>query len=332
MKRFLKTVILVGLSGVCLGWMYVALGHSFTLKEAILSAPEATSIAKDASSATKAAITDVMTWDICLSASLLWMFTTAACGSFIQATCWHYLETQHKRPVPRLLRMMVTFVIAMLLGAALLECVFHKSLTTLWAASAFSGLGLILGLKDMLTDIFSGVLLNLDQPFRIHDRIKISINAGSVMEGHVVDIDWRSTKLRTLSGDLVVIPNSIVTGSAVTNLIKGSRPECCEFKLHIDPEAPVEMVRKMILIAAGNSPVVMKNPAPVALVNDLHDWCVEYLIQFHYESSTTSIAVARDMVITAVLDQMRRNRIVMASQKHEILMQQRSAPSSNSWE
>lgn len=69
--------------------------------------------------------------------------------------------------------------------------------------------------KDSLAGIVSGVFLLLDKPFVIGDVI----NIGDV-EGHVEDISFRSTRVRTFSQSLVIIPNNTISNENITNWSK----------------------------------------------------------------------------------------------------------------
>jgi small-conductance mechanosensitive channel len=68
--------------------------------------------------------------------------------------------------------------------------------------------------RDILTDIISGAMILIDQPFRIGDRLDLpSIDSW----GDVVDIGMRSTKILSMENRMVVIPNSLIGKNQVVN-------------------------------------------------------------------------------------------------------------------
>lgn len=69
--------------------------------------------------------------------------------------------------------------------------------------------------KDSLAGVVSGVLLLLDKPFVIGDWISIND-----IEGHVEDISFRSTRIRTFSQSIVIIPNNAISNATITNWSK----------------------------------------------------------------------------------------------------------------
>ena len=81
------------------------------------------------------------------------------------------------------------------------------------AGLGIGGLALAMAAKDTVSNIFGGFTIFTDQPFKIGDRIKVGGYDGSVAE-----IGVRSTRLKTLDGRIVTIPNSTFADSAVENV------------------------------------------------------------------------------------------------------------------
>jgi len=75
------------------------------------------------------------------------------------------------------------------------------------AGLGIGGLALAMAAKDTVSNVFGGVTVFTDQPFRINDRIKVAGYDGTVLE-----IGVRSTKLQTLEGRIVTIPNAKFPG------------------------------------------------------------------------------------------------------------------------
>ncbi len=92
------------------------------------------------------------------------------------------------------------------------------SLTAVWTTLGVGSVAVALALQDTLSNFFSGLYLLADQPVSVGDYIKLDSN----QEGYVLRIGWRSTTLRTLGNNLVVIPNSTLAKAVITNF---SMPE-----------------------------------------------------------------------------------------------------------
>ena len=90
---------------------------------------------------------------------------------------------------------------------------FGIEITTIVAAMGIGGLAVALALQDTLKEFFAGTHVILDRPIRIGDFIELE----SADKGTVVDIGWRSTTVRTFSGNYVVLPNSKIASSKLIN-------------------------------------------------------------------------------------------------------------------
>ncbi|HEY3067409.1 MAG TPA: mechanosensitive ion channel family protein [Methylomirabilota bacterium] len=86
-------------------------------------------------------------------------------------------------------------------------------ITPILTALGVGGLAVALALQDTLGNLFAGMHLLADKPIRVGDYVKLADN----VEGYVVDVGWRSTRLRMLQNNVVVIPNSKVAQSVITN-------------------------------------------------------------------------------------------------------------------
>ena len=87
------------------------------------------------------------------------------------------------------------------------------SLTAVWTTLGVGSVAVALALQDTLSNFFAGVYLRLDNPLRIGDYIKLE----SGEEGFVLQQGWRSTRIRTLPNNVVVVPNSKLASAIVTN-------------------------------------------------------------------------------------------------------------------
>ncbi len=84
----------------------------------------------------------------------------------------------------------------------------------LWIFSLILLLPILSNCKLNISNIFAGLALNIERPFRIGDKVKI----GDLNEGEVLDITWRTIKIRTRDNVLVSIPNSAAAENPIHNL------------------------------------------------------------------------------------------------------------------
>ncbi len=100
-----------------------------------------------------------------------------------------------------------------LLGVILILQNLGIQLTAVWTTLGIGSVAVALALQDTLTNFFAGFYILADSPINLGDYIKLD----SGQEGYVMHIGWRSTRIRTLSNNIVVLPNSTLAKAVVTN-------------------------------------------------------------------------------------------------------------------
>ncbi len=99
------------------------------------------------------------------------------------------------------------------LGALFLMAYFHIDLTPIIAGLGIGGLAVALALQPTLANFFAGTQIVSDRVVRVGDYIEL--NDGT--RGYVTDVGWRSTRIRTPYNNMVIIPNSNLAASIITN-------------------------------------------------------------------------------------------------------------------
>jgi len=135
------------------------------------------------------------------------------------------------------LRVAVVIVVALFIVES-----FHGNVTSLLMSLGVGGLAVALAAQDTIKNFFGSIMIVLDKPFQVGDRIVIGGHDGPVEE-----VGFRSTKIRTLEGDLVTVPNSIVTNEIVRNV--GKRPHIRRLtNITITYDTPPEKVKRAVEI------------------------------------------------------------------------------------
>ncbi len=114
-------------------------------------------------------------------------------------------------------------------------------ITPLITSLGIAGLAISLALKDALANVFSGIIIMIDGGIKVGDRIKIKD-----LDGYVVKIGLRSTKLRLLDNNLVTIPNSELANSEIINFNKPSKKYKVVLDIGISYNSDVEKAKKVI--------------------------------------------------------------------------------------
>jgi MscS family membrane protein len=172
----------------------------------------------------------------------------------------------------------ITIVIIVLVYIA--ENLSGKTIGTLIAGLGIGGLAVALAAQDTLKNFFASVVIMIDQPFQMGDRVLINDHDGPVEE-----VGFRSTKIRTLEGHLVTIPNSEVANQSVLNI--GKRPyirRLSNITITYDtpPEKVAAAVKILKEILAPHHDKMPPDFPPRIYFNDFNDWSLNILMLYWF--------------------------------------------------
>jgi len=108
------------------------------------------------------------------------------------------------------------------------------------AGLGLGGLAFALAAKDMLANIFSGIVIITDKPFGIGDWIKTPD-----VEGTIEDINFRSTKIRTFEQALVTVPNASLINAPIVNFTK-RKLRRITFNLNVSYDTPSQALQQCV--------------------------------------------------------------------------------------
>jgi MscS family membrane protein len=114
-----------------------------------------------------------------------------------------------------LIRKSVRFTIVFIAVLFIGQTILGLRITALVAGAGIAGLAVALAAKDTLANFFGSVMIMLDKPFTVGERITVDSTTGNVER-----IGFRSTRIRSLSGHMYSIPNSKLADSVVENVTK----------------------------------------------------------------------------------------------------------------
>ncbi|WP_203072131.1 mechanosensitive ion channel domain-containing protein [Falsiroseomonas ponticola] len=199
---------------------------------------------------------------------------------------------------PRDARLIQDLVIGMVYLGTLLAIVTNVFGVLLGPVIATSGvLAIILGLamQSTMGDVFSGLALNLSRPYGVGDWIVLDDR----IEGRVVETNWRETRLISSRNNLVVVPNSTLAKSTLTNL---SSPEpsrdvsiAVRFALTTSPAAILEVMQAVL--ASANA--ILPLPPPTARARAIEANRLEVELTFRVRDLHTA-GIARSEVLDLV--------------------------------
>lgn len=190
--------------------------------------------------------------------------------------------------------------IVMTVGALLaLKIGFGVDLTSVAVIFTALSVGIGLGLKEISGDVASGFVLLFERPVRIGDRIRLS---GDGLEGDVIEIGLRTTKVRTIDNMTVIVPNSRLANDTYVNWSYGGKAVKLRVGVGAAYGSNVDAVREALLVAATRVDGVAADPAPSVVFTDfgassLDFELVVWVLEPHEHPSVRSdlrFAIARE--------------------------------------
>lgn len=177
---------------------------------------------------------------------------------------------------------------------------FELTQTQLIAFAGLLGAAIGLGLKDLLADVVGGLVLVVERPFQVGDKVRIG---GTY--GEVTDIGLRSTQLLTPTETLAVVPNFTIFNEVVKNANTSDTEMMLAVEFSVDPGADVRRATQIVEEALVTSPFVYvsaEHPYAVEVEDDLHHRTVRgkaYVTELRRESAfrtdvTTRVLAAFD--------------------------------------
>jgi len=175
---------------------------------------------------------------------------------------------------------MITKIAVIAVGVIyLLRAISGKPLSALLAGLGIGGLAIALAAQDTLKNFFGSIMIMLDKPFTIGQRVTFGGHDGVVEE-----IGFRSTRVRTLTGHQVTIPNEKVASESVENI--GRRPSIRRLaNITITYDTPPDKIEKALAILRGileNHEGIQPDYPPRVFFNEFNDASLNLIMLYWY--------------------------------------------------
>ena len=158
-------------------------------------------------------------------------------------------------------------VLVMALGVMLAMAYLGIEIAPLLAGAGVVGLALSLAAKDTLSNLIAGVLLIMDRPFQVGDRIELW-NAPNETGtwGDVIEIGIRATKIRNPDNLVVVVPNNEIMQRDIINYTMSGQDIRLRIPFSVAYESDIERAKVLLIQAALEVEGVKPDPTPIVIV------------------------------------------------------------------
>ena len=159
------------------------------------------------------------------------------------------------------------------------ENILGTNVKSLLLSAGVGGIAIALAAKDTIANFFGSITIFADRPFQMGELVKMGDHLGPVEE-----VGFRSTRIRTLQGHLITIPNSVITNTSVENL--GKRPYIRRTSNltitydsgHSKAKRAVEIIKKVL----ADVPELNTDPdhPPRVYFSDFNDWSLNIYMSY----------------------------------------------------
>jgi small-conductance mechanosensitive channel len=164
------------------------------------------------------------------------------------------------------------------------------NLTVIWAGSAALLVGVGIGLQGFFNDVISGFVLLFEGGVRVGDELEIN---GDLVK--VKGIALRATRVETVDGDLVVMPNSKIAGNSVMNFSQGLTSTRISVSVGVAYGSDVELVRQLLLEAMTAQPQIVKSPSPQVFFSEFGDSALNFEVRGWVHSPWNRMMIKSDI-------------------------------------
>ncbi|MCK6558027.1 mechanosensitive ion channel family protein [candidate division KSB1 bacterium] len=194
---------------------------------------------------------------------VLWILSLTLAASRLVGNLVKYYggEIQEALPVTSLTQNLAR-IIVIIIGLLILLNQLGVSITPILTALGVGGLAVALALQDTLSNLFAGFYVSLSGNIRPGDYVKLD----SAEEGYVTDISWRSTTIRALANNLIIIPNAKLAQAIVTNYHLPEKRMSLLIPIGVSYASNTEEVERILIEeakrGAADIPGLLAEPAP----------------------------------------------------------------------
>ncbi len=209
-------------------------------------------------------------------------------------------------------------VLFVIVGIMLLLDNLGISLTALWTTLGIGSVAVALALQDTLSNFFGGIYLQLDRPVRLGDYIKL----GTGEEGFVIEMGWRSTRMRTLPNNVVVIPNAKLATQVITNYSLPGLEMSMNIPVSVSYDSDPDEIERVLLEeatrAVGEVAGLLQNPPPfVRLIPGFGDSAMTFTLTCRVASYVDQYLVQHELR-KRIFARFRRERIQMPFPQYDV--------------
>ncbi len=236
------------------------------------------------------------------------LLSTALVVALINRYVWDlYFEKKRQTPIPHFLREVVGGIIFLIVLLFVLSYGYHAEAQLKGLLAGSGVVAIIVGFagQNLFAGIIGGISIQINKPYKVGDWLQVGERFAEVME-----INWRSTRLRTNDGIYLDIPNNEMVGHTIVNLHYPTEVHAMRIRVGVEYKNPPNLVKGALTRAASTAEGVLVEPPVRIYLVDFADFAVIYEIKF-YMGNHARMNEIMDAVRTNVWYELKRRGITI---------------------
>ena len=186
-----------------------------------------------------------------------------------------YFKQRHRIKLPRFVDQVATLLVFIAAIIIILGLGYHLDFKPFLLAPGILAVMVGVAAQGLLSNIIAGISLQAGKTFKDGDWIFINNQYAQV-----IDINWRSTRMRTIDDISIDVPNSDIAKQTIINLNLPTRRHAMRIPINVDYAVPPTRVKDVLLHACSNAKGVAPEPKPQVYLRSFGDYANEYDIKF----------------------------------------------------
>ena len=180
-----------------------------------------------------------------------------------------------------------------------------------WLVAAL-GVGLGIGLKEIFSNFFSGLILLLERPIRVGDTVTLGALSGTVSR-----IDIRATTITDWDRKEIIVPNNTFITSSLINWARNDPVTRVVIPVGVGYDSDPQQVQQILLETTAAHPLVLKEPAPAVLFLKFGESALEFEVRVFVRELANRLPLTHDLHQQILLT-LREHRIEMPFPQREV--------------
>jgi small-conductance mechanosensitive channel len=212
----------------------------------------------------------------------------------------------------------ITRYVIVILGFVIILQTTGIDLSFITVVAGALGVGIGFGLQSITSNFVSGIVILIERPIKVGDRIEVTSTSGETINGDVINISSRATTILTNDNIAIIVPNSNLITSTVINWSYNDRRVRFNFPIGVHYKEDPQRVKKLLLEVANDNDGVLNTPSPDVLLEKFGDSEIRFNLRVWTTRYIQKPGVLRSQLNYAIYEKFKLNNVEIPYPQRDI--------------